>query len=222
MVVPLAPGWSAQTPWTRAWQDPMFSHGAVPLVLPPDDKVDEPALASIHFDTAAWADVEPMASRLHATEAYLVLVIPQHAQMLVKIRHLAASAAAAIPDFVVPTPPNTPAPKAFGEVADAAAKAIIESWKSRAAVDFSKRSKLLASVRFDTLEEWARTLQRLEAVQTVNDVNLVAMDIGEARVSISYAGSPEQLTEQLARAGFALSNESGEWRLARSEAGAQQ
>src|SRR5579862_6842016 len=146
LVIPLAPGWSAQTPWTQAWKDPRFGRGAVPLVLPVDDKVDEPALSSLHFDSAAWQDVEPMASRVHATEAYLVLVIPQHAQMLVKIRHLAASVGAAVPDFTVPVIPNTPAAKAFGAVADAAANAITESWKSRSATDFSRHSKLLASM----------------------------------------------------------------------------
>ena len=221
LVVPLAPAWSAQTPWTKAWRDSRFAHGAVPLALPLDDKVDEPVLGSIHFDSTAWPDVEPLASRVHATDAYLVLVIPQHAQMLVKIRHLAASAGTAIPDFAVPVTPNTPAAKAFGDVADAAANAITESWKTRSAVDFSKRSKLLASVRVETLAEWSQTLQKIEAVPTVSEVNIVAMDIGEARVAISYAGTPDQLNEQLARAGLSLSNENGEWRLARAESGAQ-
>src|SRR5215472_10825006 len=50
LVIPLAPGWSAQTPWTKAWKDPRFAHGAVPLVLALDDEVDEPALTSIRFD----------------------------------------------------------------------------------------------------------------------------------------------------------------------------
>src|SRR5437016_3966166 len=117
LVIPLAPGWSAQTPWTRAWKDPRFSHGAVPLVLPSADDVDAQVLASLRFDSAAWQDVEPMASRSHAADAYLVLVIPQKAQMIVKIRHLAGSTAASIQDLVVPVPPNTPPSKGFAAVA---------------------------------------------------------------------------------------------------------
>jgi len=220
MVIPLAPGWSPQTPWTHAWKDPRFARGAVPLVLPLAD--DEPALASLHFDGTAWQDVEPIASRVRAREVYLVLVIPQRAQMIVKIRRLAASAGAAVPDTVVPVPPKTPAAKAFGEVADATANAIIDSWKSRAAIDFAKRSRLVASMPVETLEEWTETLQKLGTVSTVSEVNVVAMDIGEARVAISYAGSTDQLNEQLAHAGLALSNENGGWRLSRSESGARQ
>jgi hypothetical protein len=221
LVIPLGPGWSAQTPWAHAWRDQRFARGAVPLVLPPADSVNEPALASLHFDSAAWQDVEPMASREHATEAYLVLVIPQRAQMLVRIRRLAASAGGAIPELAVPVPPKTPAAQAFGKVADATANAIIDSWKSRSAIDFAKRSRILASVHVETLEEWAQTLQKLETVSTVSDVSVVAMNIGEARVTISYVGTTDQLNEQLAHAGLALSNDKGQWWLSRSESGAR-
>jgi len=221
LVIPLGPGWSAETPWTRAWKDPRFARGAVPLVLPLADGVDEPALASLHFDTAEWQDVEPMASRIHASEAYIVLVVPQRAQMIIKIRRLAQSGGASLPGLVAPVAPKTPAAKGFGEVADVAANAIIDSWKSRSVIDFAKRSKLLASMHVENLGEWTQTLQKLEAVSTVSDVSVVAMDIGEARVAISYAGTTDQLNEQLSHAGLALSNDNGQWWLSRSEAGAQ-
>lgn len=221
LVIPLAPGWSAQTPWTRAWKDPRFARGAVPLVIPLADSIDMPALTSLRFDSAAWQDVEPIASRVHATEAYLILVIPQRTQMLVKIRRLAPSGEVSIPDLTVPVPPKTPPDKSFGDVADAAASAIMESWKSRSAIDFAKHGKLLASMHVNSLEEWAQIQQKVEAVSTVSDVNLVAIDIGEVRVAITYAGTTDQLNEQLARTGLALSNVNNEWRLARSESGAQ-
>jgi hypothetical protein len=221
LVIPLAPGWSSQTPWTHAWKDSRFARGAVPLVLPLADTVDESALSSLHFDSAAWQDVEPMASREHATEAYLVLVIPQRAQMIVKIRRLASSPGPTIPDLSVPVQPKTPAAQAFDKVADAAANAIIDSSKSRSVIDFAKRSKLLASMHVETLAEWAQTLQKLETVSTVSDVSVVAVDIGEARVAISYVGTTDQLNEQLARAGLALSNDNGQWWLSRSESGGQ-
>jgi len=220
LVIPLSPGWSGQTPWTRAWKDPRFAHAAAPLVLPLADNIDQAALASLQFDSAAWQDVEPMASRVHANEAYLVLVIPQRAQMLVKIRHLGGSSSAPVPDLAIPVPPKTPPAQSFGQVADAAASAIIDSWKSRSAVDFTKRAKLVATVHVESLQEWTQTLLKLESVSTVNNVSLVAMDIGEARVTISYAGSTDQLNDQLAHAGLKLSNDGGEWRLAKSETAA--
>jgi len=162
-----------------------------------------------------------MASRMHAADAYLVLVIPQKTQMIVKIRHLAATSGAPIQDLVVPVPPHTPSEKGFAAVADAAANAIIDSWKVRSAVDFSKRSKLLAEMHVNTLEEWAQAIEKLETVSTVTEVSVVAMNFGEARVAISYVGSTDQLNEQLAHSGLTLFNENGQWWLSRSDAEAR-
>lgn len=219
LVIPLGPAWSAQTPWARAWKDQRFAHAAAPLVLPLADSIDTGVLGSLRFDSAEWQDVEPMASRVHAADVYLALVIPQRAQMIVKIRRLAASGGATIPDVVVPIAPDTPSAKAFGAVADAAANAIIDSWKSRAVIDFAKHSKLLVSMHVDRLDDWNLALQKLEAVSTISDVGMVAMNIGEARVAISYVGSTDQLNEQLAHAGLTLSNDNGQWWLSRSEGG---
>jgi len=221
LVVPLAPGWSAQTPWAQAWRNTRFAHGAVPLVLPRADDIDQPVLASLQFDSATWQDVQPIATRVHAAEAYLILVIPQRAQMIVKIRHLSASGGTPIPDLLVPVPPQTPAAKAFGAVADAAANAIADYWKSRSVIDFSKHSRLVASVPVGTLEEWVQTFEKLRAISTISGVDVVAMDIGEARVAISYAGSSDQLNEQLSHAGLSLANDNGQWRLSRSDSGTQ-
>lgn len=216
LVVPLGPGWDARTPWTRAWEDPRFTHGSVPLVLPPDDALAAPTLAALRFDSATWQDVEPTAARVHASDAYLVLVIPQHAQMIVKIRKLGAGNPVTIPDVTVPMPPKTPSAKAFGAVADATAAAIIDSWKSRSVVDYGRKGRLVASLHAVSLADWSDMLQKLDAVPTITDVDVVAMDIGEAHVAISYAGSTDQLDDQLSRSGLSLSSENGQWWIARA------
>jgi hypothetical protein len=218
LVIPLAPRWLAQTPWTRAWADPRFAHGAIPLVLPPDDAIGAPALAALQFDSASWQDVEPMASRMHAAEAALALVIPQRAQMLVKTRLLGPGEMPRIADFAIAIPPKTPAAVAFAKVADATANAIINAWKARTVVDYGKRSNLTASAHVNSLADWGQLLQTLGSIPTVTDVRLIAMDIGEARLSIDYVGSTDQLNAQLGRSGLNLSNEDGEWWLGKSEA----
>jgi len=217
LIIPLAPGWVAQTPWTKVWADPRFAHGAVPFVLPPDDAIDAPTLAAIRFDHTAWPDVEPMASRVHASAAYLVLVIPQRSQMIVKIRGLGPGSPPSIPDLVISIPPRTPPAISFAKVADAAANAIEDSWKSRSVVDYGKRATVIAALRVDSLVEWGDLLQKLGAVPTITDVNVLAMDIGEARVEIAYAGTTDQLNQQLSRQGLNLANEGGQWWLERAD-----
>ncbi len=217
LIIPLGPAWSSQTPWTKAWADSRFAHGAVPFVLPPDDAVDASALTGIRFDRTAWQDVEPMASRVHATEAWLALVIPQRSQMIVKIRRLGAGSSPSVPDVVVPVAPGTPAAKSFAKVADATANAIEESWKSHSAIDYGKRGRLVAALHVDSLSDWGDMLQKLGSVSTVTDVNTLAMDIGEARVEIGYAGTADQLNQQLSHQGLTLANEGGQWWLERAD-----
>ncbi|HEX4157925.1 MAG TPA: DUF2066 domain-containing protein [Rhizomicrobium sp.] len=211
LIIPLGPGWSAQSPWTRAWADARFARGAIPLVLPTDDAINSSALGGIRFDRTAWQDVEPMASRVRASEAWLVLVIPQRAQMMVKVRRLGPGSSPSVPDVVVPVPPGTPPAKSFARVADATADAIQEFWKSRSAVDFGKHSRVVAALHIDSLTEWGDMLQKLGAVPTISDVNMLAMDIGEAKIEIAYAGSADQLNQQLSRQGLTLANEGGQW-----------
>jgi hypothetical protein len=217
LIIPLGPGWSAQTPWTKAWADPRFARGPVPLVLPPDDAINSPVLAGIRFDHTSWQDLEPMASRLHATDTYLALVIPQRSQMIVKLRRLGSGSSPAIPDVVVTVAPRTPAAQSFAKVADMTASAIQEFLKSRSAVDFGRHAKVVATLHVDSLTEWGDVLQRLGAVSTVTDVNVLAMDIGEARIEIAYAGSPDQLNQQLSHQGLSLANQGGQWWLQRAD-----
>jgi hypothetical protein len=214
LVIPLGPRWSAQTPWTRAWSDPQFAHRAVPLILPANDEINAPVLSAIDFNGTKWQDIEPMASRAHAAAGYLVLVIPERTQMLVKIRALGSGNPPAIADFIVAIPLRTPAPKAFSAVASRAADAIVNSWKSRSAVDYNKHSVLTVSLHADSLSEWGQILQKLGTVSTVTDVQVAAMDIGESQLEITYVGSQDQLADQLSHSGLGLANEDGHWWLA--------
>jgi hypothetical protein len=216
LIIPLGPGWSGQTPWTRAWADPRFARGSIPFALPPNDAIDAPALTQIHFDRTAWQDVEPMASRIRASEAYLALVIPQRTQMMVKVRRLGPGSSPSIPDVVVPVAPGTSPAISFAKVADATANTIEEFWKSRSAVDFGKHASVIAALRVDSLTEWGDLLQKLGSVPTITDVNILAMDIGQAKVEIAYAGSADQLNQQLSRQGLTLASEGGQWWLERA------
>ncbi|HEY1614410.1 MAG TPA: DUF2066 domain-containing protein [Rhizomicrobium sp.] len=221
LVIPLSPGYASHAPWTQVWNNPRFSQGAVPLVLPIGDAVDESALSGVKFGKVSWAEIEPVASRMHAKEAVLALVQPGPNQLIVKLMRVGPGNSPPIPDATAAVPPKTPQPKALSAAADAAASAIADAWKAHAAVDFGKRTRLVASVHVETLEAWSQTLQKLASISTVADVNVAAMDIGEAKVAISYVGTQEQLNDALGRAGLVLSSEEGQtWLKSSSTTGA--
>ena len=61
-------------------------------------------------------------------------------------------------------------------------------------------------LRLSSLPEWNSLLPRLQSVPTVSDVDVIAMNIGEARVSFSYTGTPDQLRSAAAQANLTLTD----------------
>jgi hypothetical protein len=220
LLIPMSPGYQPRAGWTTVWASPRYSAGAVPLVLPSGDAIDASALSALKFPTAAWQDVEPAASRVHAEEAWLVLAQPVGGQFVVKLRRLGSGNSPTVPDVVVPIPPKTPPAKIYATAADAVANTVIDAWKARAAIDFGKRSRLVAEVHIDSLNAWSAMLQKLGTIPTITDVGVVAMNTGEARIAVSYVGTSDQLAENVQQAGLTLSNDDGTWWLAAQPANA--
>jgi len=211
LVVPMAPGYAPHSAWTAIWANPKYATGAAPLVLPIGDSLDSASLSALNFNTAAWQDVEPIASRAHATEAFLVVVTQGKGTLDIKLKRLGPGNSPPMPDIVVPITPGTPGPKVYASAADAAASAIIDEWKARSAIDFGRRSKLIVEVRIQDLAGWSALLQRLGTIPNITDVGVVAINTGEARVALTYVGSQDQLHDLLAQATLDLSNQNGAW-----------
>ena len=220
LVIPMSPGYAPHTPWTQAFADPRIAKGSVPVVLPLGDAVDSSALGSLQFGKASWQDIEPAASRVHATDAWLALAEPGAGHITIKLKRLGPGTSPSIPDVNVAVPPKTPPAQAYASAALAAAGAIIDSWKAHSVVDYGKKATLFASLHVDSLADWSEMLKRLGAATNVTSVDVVALDIGEARVAISYVGSQDQLNDQLAHAGLSLASAGGQTWLSRASSSA--
>ncbi len=184
------------------------------------ESLDLAALGPLHFETAAWSDIEPLASRAHAVQTALVLAKPPASgHMMLKIRLLSPGPVQDLPDVDVSIPPGTQPEKGYGDAALAAAAAIGDAWKARAAIDFNQHATLMADVRFDSLAQWSAMQQKLASVPIVTDVVIAAMNIGEARIAIGYAGTPAQLDDFLSQAALGLENRGGTWWLSAKPSG---
>jgi len=170
---------------------------------------DAAALNSLNFDNASWNDVAAAAGRAKASEAALVQLITAGNKSTINIRRLGPGEAASKISAEAPSPAA-----GLGPAAQAAVAAIDEMWKSRAAVDFSQRGHLTVIVRASDGAQWGAIRTALGSVDTVTGVEVTAMDIGYAQLSIGYQGSTEQLREAMGSAGLSLVNRDGEWNLA--------
>jgi hypothetical protein len=211
LVIPMGPSYQPHSVWATVWLNPKYSHGAVPLFLPPAGS--ENALAGVKFSDPDQKVIGPIAARVHANDAYLALATAANGHVIVKLKRVGLGQSSPVPDVDVAIPAGTPAANAYAAVADNTAVAIINAWKGHASVD-NRRSRVTAEIHIDSLEQWGALQQKLVTVPNVADVNVVAMDMGEARVVLTYVGNVEQLHDNMSKDGIDLTNDDGAWTIA--------
>ncbi|MBV8799209.1 MAG: DUF2066 domain-containing protein [Alphaproteobacteria bacterium] len=218
LLVAMSPTYSAHSPWADALAIPKYAAAQVPLVTPVGDNVDQSALGGLRFSDASWVQIAASASRVHAGAAMLLQASnPAASKMHVHIRGVGPGRAVVVPDLEIPVPPGTPPEKAYAGAAEQAESAIEEALKARGNVDVNKKARLLAEVPIASLEDWTTLLARISAIPSVSDVEVVALNTGEARVSLSYLGSVEQLSAAAAKSELTVAERGGSWWISRGK-----
>jgi hypothetical protein len=217
LLVPMSPTYS-NGPWAQAFASPGLRDSVVPFALPAASDVSD--LSQLDFDDASWDDVAAVAGRANATEAALVQVVSANGKVTVNIRRLGQGE----------TPSKTSVDLAllqtitatYPAAAQAALAAIDDLWKSRAVVNVNSRGTLIADVRVDSLEQWGAIQTALTGLDNVTGVQIVAMDLGYARLSIAYQGTEDQLRDAMSGQGLNLSGRTGAWIISRAASGGGQ
>lgn len=212
LVIAMSPGVS-HGPWAGALMSPAFHDSQVPFtVLAPED---DASLAALNFDAAGWNDVSAVAAKNHVSDVALAQAIYAGGKMTVNIRRLGPieqPAKTSVDVALLQTVGTT-----YPVAAQAAVHAIEDMWKTRSAIDFSQRGHLTADVHIASLAQWGEIQTSLAGVGNVTGMNVEAMDMGYARVNLTYQGGLDQLREAFAGAGLSLSNHGGQWTLAKAQ-----
>ncbi|MEO8300507.1 MAG: hypothetical protein ABI608_01870 [Rhizomicrobium sp.] len=211
LVIPMSPGVSHGA-WAQALTAPAFRESAVPFTLLAAE--DDAALAALNFDAATWNEVSAVAAKNRVTEVGLVQVVSVNGKMTVNIRRLGLGEQPAKSSVEVPILQNATA--TYPAAAQAAVRAIEDMWKTRSAIDFSQRGRLIADVRITSLEQWGEIQTTLGSVSNVTGFTVTAMDMNYARINLNYLGGIDQTREALAGAGLSLTNRGGQWVLAQN------
>jgi hypothetical protein len=211
LVVPMSPTFQPG-PWAQALNAPGLKNSVVPFAVA--EVGDVATLGSLNFDTAAWNDVAAAARRIGASEAALIQVVNGSGKLTVNIRRIGLGEAPVKSNVDVPLLQTALA--TYPSAASAAIGVIEDMWKTRTAIDFSQRGRLLVNVRMASLTQWGAIQTALAGADDVTGVTVNAMDIGYAQISISYTGSSNQLRDTLNGAGLALAPVRGQptWTLA--------
>jgi hypothetical protein len=211
LVIPMSPG-VAHGPWAAALSSPAFHDALVPFTVSAPE--DDAGLTALNFDAAGWNDLSAVAVKNHVGEVALVQAIYANGKMTVNIRRLGPGEA--------PTKSSVDVPLAgtvgttYPVAAQAAVRLMEDMWKTRTAVDYTQRGKLTVDVRIAGLAQWGEIQAALSGISNITAMQVTAMDINFARIQIAYGGGLEQLREQLAAQGLALTGKSGQWSLAKA------
>ncbi|HTT97949.1 MAG TPA: hypothetical protein VMF58_07855 [Rhizomicrobium sp.] len=211
LLIPMAPNFSSTSLWTAAFSGTRYSGSAVPFALPGGG--DQTTLGALTFDSVNWIDVEPIASRIHSAEAVVVQVVPSADHLTINLKRLGAGQLPSKTTFDVPLQKGGAA-GTYSMAADAAVHGVEEMWKTPAS--FGTPGKLIADVRISSLAQFGALQAQLTSVANVTGISVVAMDIGEARISVAYLGGPDALKDALAAKGVYLTKSGGEWALSTS------
>lgn len=206
LLLPFSPNYSRANAWAVALSTPRNPPTAVPLSLP---SIGE-EFTTFNFDSVNWNDVAGTAARLHATEAVAVMVTPQAGHLTITLKRFGQGELPQKISFDVPQAPGGVAPS-YPSASDAALKAIDEMWKHPP--DVGPAGRLVADVHIASLAQWGSLQTQMATVPNVSSVTVVAMDIGEAKISLAYIGTTDQLKDALGQQGIALVNRGGEWTL---------
>ncbi|HWA88665.1 MAG TPA: hypothetical protein VG889_01425 [Rhizomicrobium sp.] len=208
LLVPMSPTYSQTSVWTAAFSGTRYAGSAVPFGLP--GVGDQLVLSPLGFDTTNWQNVESVATKLRATEAVLVQVVPGPGHLTVDLKRLGATYLPVTSSVDVPMLPGGAA-GTYSSAADAAVHGIEDMWKNHPP-DMSQ-GRLTADVRIASLAQWGTMQTEMAAVPNVANVAVQAMDIGEARIVITYLGNTDQLRDALAQQGISLTKAGSDWSL---------
>lgn len=213
LVIPMSPTFNKDSNWTNAFSSPRFAGSLVPFVVPSGGSAEVSALSHLQFDAVTWADIEPIAARLRVTEAVIALAVPIPGKLQIWLKRIGLAEAPTKVSFDVPLVQNN-LTQTYPAAADQAVQGIEDMWRQRAPVDLSVKSTLVADIRLSSPAQWNTIQSALALVTSVRDVNVVAMDIGMMRVSLSYLGTADQLQNALAPVGIALTRDETGWMIA--------
>ncbi len=224
LLIPMSPSFDRNSAWTSAFSSPRFAGSMVPFAVPTGDAPDVKALSALKFDATNWPDVQIVAARIHATEAVLALAIPltqggtsmsdrMTGKVQVWLKRIGVTEAPTKTSIDVPLIKN-PA-QTYPLAADAAVHAIEVMFQQKPPVDGGPRATLIADVHIDSLQQWNTMQASFGLVANVVAVQVVAMDIGQVRINMTYQGTTDQLHDALAPVGVALTRiDDGPWSMA--------
>jgi hypothetical protein len=217
--------WDDPNPWRDAWSQRPADTGPVPLIVPLGDAGDLAAIGARRAEAGQPDALAAIARRDGGSEVVVALARPrQDAEGIAGIDvtlsayrdgRLVGRSRARI-DAAPGEDRTALLNRAVGAPAGALAQTAAASAQPAPAGGGGTeggQGSIAAVVPITGLGDWIAMRQRLAAVPAIRSIDLLSLNREEAKVRLSYVGSPDQLRLALAAADLALDGGGPVWRL---------
>jgi hypothetical protein len=207
--------WGEPNPWRDAWSG--YTNGSAPVrLIVPLGGVGDLAAIDAQRAEAGQPDALAAIARRNGGDAVIVaLATPQRnagtlAGVAVRLKEYRGSQLIDSSTENVAAVPGEDQTALFRRAVAATAGAIEGE---AAAAGSTEKASIAAVVPIASLGDWVAVRQRLATVPVIRKIALLSLNREEARVRLSYVGSPDQLKSALAAVDLALDGGPADWRL---------
>lgn len=220
--------WRAPNPWRQIWSARNLTAELVPMILPLGDLDDVGAVTAVDALDGDPAGLETIAQRYGAEEVLVSQLIlrgnPAGGNARAQVNSTRYSAIASNRfrlDF------NQEQKESRDALLARAAAGVVDRiqsvWKAQNLLRFGDESKLMATIRVNSLGDWLEVKRRLEQVPVVVRNEIANMTRSAVDVEITYLGDEDQLARTLAQSNLILTPDlaAGWWQLSLNSGGSQ-
>jgi hypothetical protein len=214
--------WGEANPWRAAWNEGAAS-GLVELRLPLGDAGDVSTVAPEAAEAGDGAALAALGERYGAPLVVLAEARPEPgpdgapAAIAVEVRPGAgtppASADASVSRASVARRPGEEDTALYARAVAAAVDGVELAVKRSLIVPEEDLAEITVGVPLADLRGWVQIRRTLGALPEVRSVRVDRLALSEAALTIAYAGDLDRLAGAMERAGLALVEEGGGWRL---------
>jgi len=211
--------WEEENTWSQAWRDSGFEQELVPVVVPLGDLQDAQAVNATDAMTADWGQLAPIVARYDA-----------RAVLIASAQTGGAGGSDAVIEVKTIEPNNsTQYQTTFKDVSHEAVLSgavssiggqLQQNWKRQTIVQSGAENWLNASITFKSFNEWLGIRRKLAGVPSVRELQVVALSVDGAQVTLKVLGTASNLGLALAQSDLELVAERSQWIIRTAQKGA--
>ncbi|MGC6476228.1 MAG: DUF2066 domain-containing protein [Parvibaculales bacterium] len=197
--------------WQESWQQPDLNNVPAPIVLPLGDAEDAENLS---VEDILIGDTKSMAAIAAKYNADAVIIAHANATEVAQLdvavyQYTGQGSRLFFRNFTGKDEPRDMSSQAVAEIA----QAFSDEWKQTAIVSANQMARFTVAADYENLQSWLKMRDRLENARFIKDMTVHVLTSNGAIVSLSYTGSVEQLTSNLAQNDMVLREDETGWRL---------